>query len=60
LYLFLVYVSRPQTRGGIDVVTAVVGWIALGGLFAALIVVHVIIGRQLLRVAQGPETRHPL
>jgi hypothetical protein len=60
LYLFLVYLTRPATRGGIDIVNAAVAWIALGGLFAALIIVHVAIGKQLLRLAQGAETRHPL
>ena len=60
LYLLLVYLTRPLTRGGIDIVNAVVAWIALGGLFAALIIVHVVIGRQLLRAAQGPGVKHPL
>lgn len=60
LYLFLVYLTRPATRGGIDIVNAVVAWIALGGLFAALIIVHVAIGKQLLRLAQGAERKHPL
>jgi len=60
LYLLLVYVTRPSARGGIDVVNAAVVWIALGGLFAALIIVHVVIGRQLLRLAQGEHRRHPL
>jgi hypothetical protein len=60
LYLFLVYLTRPATRGGIDIVNAVVAWIALGGLFAALIIVHVVIGKQLLRLAQGEQSRHPL
>jgi membrane associated rhomboid family serine protease len=59
LYLFLVYLTRPATRGGIDLVNAVVAWIALGGLFAALIIVHVVIGKQLLRLSQGAN-KHPL
>jgi hypothetical protein len=60
VYLLLVYVSLPSNRGGIDLVNAAVGWIALGGLFAALIIVHVVIGRQLLRLAEGADVRHPL
>jgi hypothetical protein len=60
LYLLLVYVTRPSTRGGIDLVNAAVVWIALGGLFAALIVVHVVIGKRLLRLAQGENVRHPV
>jgi hypothetical protein len=60
LYLLLAYVSRPTRTGGIDGTLAAVALIALGGLFAALIIVHVVIGRQLLRLAQGAEIRHPL
>jgi membrane associated rhomboid family serine protease len=60
LYLLLIYVTRPSTRGGIDLINAAVVWIALGGLFAALIIVHVVIGKQLLRLAQGADVRHPL
>jgi membrane associated rhomboid family serine protease len=60
LYLLLVYITRPSARGGIDVVNAAVAWIALGGLVAALIIVHVAIGKQLLRLSQGANLRHPL
>ena len=60
LYLLLIYATRPSTRGGIDLINAAVVWIALGGLFAALIIVHVVIGKQLLRLAQGADVRHPL
>src|SRR5207237_9260933 len=60
LYLLLVYVTRPSARGGIDAVNATVAWIALGGLVAALIVAHVMIGNQLLRLAQRGHLRHPL
>lgn len=60
LYLLLVFVTRPTLTGGIDSVNAAVAWISLGGLFVALIVVHVIIGKALLRLAQGVTHRHPL
>jgi len=60
LYLLLVFLTRPQSSGGIDIVNAVVAWIALGGLFAALIIVHVMIGRRLLLLAKGDKLRHPL
>ena len=55
LFLLLLYVTRPTARGGIDPTSAAVAWISLGGVFAALIAAHVIVGRRLLRVAQGPE-----
>ncbi len=60
LYLLLVFVARPTRTGGIDPTNAAVAWIALGGLFAALIIVHVVIGRQLLVLARGADVKHPL
>lgn len=60
LYLLLVFLTRPRTSGGIDIINAVVAWIALGGLFAALIGIHVVIGKRLLRLAKGDQLRHPL
>ena len=60
LFVFLVFLTRPVRTGGIDAVNAAVAWIALGGLFLGLIAVHVVIGRQLLRLAQGADVRHPL
>jgi hypothetical protein len=60
LFLLLAFVARPTLTGGIDRINAIVVWIALGGLFLALIAVHVVIGRQLLRLAKGADVRHPL
>jgi hypothetical protein len=61
LFLLLVFITRPTGRGGIDSINAAVVWIALGGLFLALIVAHIVIGRQLLRLAKGGEDlKHPL
>jgi hypothetical protein len=40
--------------------TATVVWISLAGVFAALIIVHVVIGRQLVTLSKGFEVRHPL
>lgn len=60
LYFVLVFLTRPQSSGGIDIVNALVTWIALGGLFAALIGVHAVIGKRLLVLAQGDHRRHPL
>jgi hypothetical protein len=53
LWGLLLYVSRPTSRGGIDRTNAVVAWIALSGLFVALIAAHVVIGRRLFRGASG-------
>ena len=43
LYTLLVYATRPTARGGIDSINAAVAWIALGGVFVALIGAHVVI-----------------
>ena len=53
LFLLLLYVTRPSPRGGIDAANAIVTWIALGGVFAALIGAHVLIGRRLLEMSKG-------
>jgi hypothetical protein len=53
LYALLIYLTRPTPRGGIDLTNAMVTWIALGGVFAALIGAHVVVGRRLLEIARG-------
>ena len=60
LYLFIAFLSRPVKLGGIDSTNAIVAWIALGGLFAALIIAHVAIGKQLLKLSRGADGRYPL
>ena len=60
VFLLLVYITMPSPRHGIDWANAAVAWISLGGLFAALIFVHVMLGRKLLRLSQGADVRHPL
>jgi hypothetical protein len=60
LFLLLAFISRPTLLGGIDSTSAAVTWIALGGLFLALIGAHIVIGRQLLRLARGADVKHPL
>jgi hypothetical protein len=60
LYFGIVFISRPVARGGIDATNSAVAWIAVGGLILALIAAHVVIGKQLLRLAKGAEQKHPL
>lgn len=48
LYAGIVFITRPTAHGGIDSINAAVTWISLAGVFAALIVVHIAIGKQLL------------
>ncbi|HYC51213.1 MAG TPA: hypothetical protein VEB19_08925 [Gemmatimonadaceae bacterium] len=60
LFAFIAFIARPGRLGGIDNTNAIVAWIALGGLFAALIIAHIAIGKQLLKLARGADVRHPL
>ena len=60
VYLGLIFFMRPMTGGGIDSTNAAVAWIALGGVIVALIAVHVVIGKQLLRLGKGAGIRHEL
>lgn len=60
LFALLVFLTRPARLGGIDTINAAVAWISLGGLFVALILVHVMIGKKLLLLAKGADVRHPL
>jgi hypothetical protein len=61
MYLALVVLlMRPSPLHGIDFTNAAVAWISLGGLFAALIIVHVVIGKQLLLLAKGADIKRPL
>jgi hypothetical protein len=60
LFGAVIYLTLPGSPGGMDLTSSLVTWIALGGVTAALITVHVAIGRQLLRLGQGAERRHPL
>lgn len=53
LFLLLLYITRPNPRGGIDTTNALVTWISLGGVFAALIGAHVLIGKRLLAMSKG-------
>ena len=60
VYAAVVVLTLPETSGGIDMTNSVVTWISLAGVFAAIIVVHIVIARQLLRLAKGANVRHPL
>ena len=53
LYLFVVFITRPTAASGLTAALAAVVWIALGVVFAGLIVLHIAIGRQLLELGRG-------
>jgi hypothetical protein len=60
LYAGLVFLTLPKATDGIDITNSVVTWISMGGVFAALIVVHIVIAKQLLRLGRGADKKHPL
>jgi hypothetical protein len=53
VYLGVIFLTRPLALNGLDRTNAAVAWIAIGGVTVALIVIHVVIGRQLLKYADG-------
>jgi len=56
----LVLLTAPGRTGGMDPTGAAVTWIAVGGVVIALIAVHLVIARQLVRLSQGLDKKHPL
>ncbi len=60
LYGLFVSLTRPGGTGGLDGISAAVTWISVGGLVVALILAHVVIAKQLMRLSRGEDVRHPL
>jgi hypothetical protein len=48
LFALFVWLTRPDATGGMNWSTSWVTWIAVGGVVAALVAVHVVYGRILL------------
>jgi fucose permease len=49
VFALFVWSTRPGPGTGMDWAHAMVSWISVGGIVAALIVVHVLVGRVLVR-----------
>jgi hypothetical protein len=60
LFLLVAYFSRHTPKGGIDATLSHVTWISLGGVTLALLVVHHVIGKQLLVIARDDNAPQPL
>lgn len=60
VFVLVAYTSRRTPTGGMDVTTAHVTWLALGGVTLALFVAHHVIGKQLLIIAREGDTPQPL
>src|SRR5690349_17245524 len=61
LYLLFLYGTRPTaisgTTSGMDATLRFITWLSVGGVFLALLGVHVMIGRRLLDLARGEATK---
>jgi hypothetical protein len=55
-----VALTAPSRTGGIDATGAAVTWIAVGGVLLALVVLHIVLGKQILRLSRGLDKKHPL
>ncbi|HEY4303053.1 MAG TPA: hypothetical protein VGM82_01195 [Gemmatimonadaceae bacterium] len=53
LYAYVAYLSRHTTKGGMMPALSAVVWISLAVVVLALIAVHVVLGRQLMQLAEG-------
>ena len=53
LYALVVKITIPGRSSGIDATQSIVTWIAVGIVILALGALHVVIGRQLLKIGRG-------
>jgi len=57
LFAYVVYISRYTPTGGMMPALSAVSWISIGLVVAALVAVHIAIGRQLLYIGRGGGPR---
>ena len=53
LYLLFVFGTRPTAGSGMDGTLRFITWLSVGGVFLALLGVHVMLGRRLLALGRG-------
>jgi hypothetical protein len=53
LFAYVAYLSRHTATGGMMPALSAVTWMSLGVVLLALIAVHVVLGKQLLAMAEG-------
>jgi hypothetical protein len=56
LYLLVLYGTRPTADSGMDGTQRFITWLSVGGVFLALLGVHVMLGRRLLALGRGEAT----
>ena len=52
LYALFVFVTRPGVSSGLDATSRFLTWFTVAGVVLALVLVHAVIGRQLLQLAR--------
>jgi hypothetical protein len=57
LYALFVYITRPGPMSGMDSTSRIIAWLSVAGVLLALLLVHLVIGRQLLALAKGEPQR---
>lgn len=57
VFALFVYITRPTPTAGLDAPERFVAWFAVAGVLLALLVVHYVLGRQLLVLARGESQR---
>lgn len=55
LYALFVFATRPTVSSGLDGTSRFLSWFTVAGVLLALLLVHVLIGRQLLELARRPD-----
>jgi hypothetical protein len=53
LYALFVFVTRPTSSAGLDGTQRFLAWFSVAGVVLALLLVHLVVGRQLLALARG-------
>jgi hypothetical protein len=53
LYALFVFITRPSSSSGLDGTQRFLSWFTVAGVVIALVLVHLVVGRQLLAVAKG-------
>ena len=53
LYLLFLFGTRPTLGSGMDGTNRFITWLSVGGVFLALLGVHVMLGRRLLALGRG-------
>lgn len=56
LYLLVLFGTRPTPASGMDGTLRFITWLSVGGVFLALLGIHVLLGRRLLLLARGEAT----